>query len=303
MITYFKRTVRDKSLRKLDHFELGSWIKVKDPSPKEINYLVEEFNLDERNLKSGLDQNELPRFDQIGDNTYIFTKTIPRINDPQLQTYLIVIGKDFILTFSKEEPNFVYKILEEQIKFVTTQKLKCLINLLMLSNQDFEKSTVGIVKRVQGKRKFGGRLTEGEVSNLIGQEHILNQFVSSYYYIKRLYDRIVKKLDFYEEDQEIIEDLIEESNQGFNLCKSSLKTISNIRSYYMISLSNKLNKVITLLTVVTILISLPTLISGIYGMNVRLPLQADPWAFHYLLGLMGLTCAGFMLYLRKKKII
>ena len=138
---------------------------------------------------------------------------------------------------------------------------------------------------------------------MLEQEDTLNDFVSSYYYINLLYERIIRKIKFFEQDKEILEDLIVEANQGFNLCKSSLKTISNIRSYYDILLSNKLNNIITILTIFTILISFPAAISGIYGMNIILPLQKNPFTFRYILIFVGIVWMGFILYLKKKKIV
>ena len=131
----------------------------------------------------------------------------------------------------------------------------------------------------------------------------MNNLVSSYYHMNLLYERIVKKIDFFEQDKEIIEDLITESDQGFNLCKSSLRNISNIREYYDISLSNRLNRIITILTIFTIIVSIPAAISGIYGMNVLLPFQTKPWAFYLISGIIVMICLGLFYYLKKKRII
>ena len=61
MIKYYKRTISQKSIKEISGFQIGCWINVVDPTKKEIDYLVKKFKLDERNLKSGLDPNEIPR--------------------------------------------------------------------------------------------------------------------------------------------------------------------------------------------------------------------------------------------------
>jgi len=216
---------------------------------------------------------------------------------------LIVKTKNFVLTLSKTEPIFIKEIIAEKINFITTQKLKCLIKIFSLINESFEKLTIEVVKRVQASRKANRELEEKELNALLDQENILNDLVSSYYYMNLLYERAVRRIKFFEQDKEIIEDLITESTQGLNLCKSFLKNISNVRSYYIIFLSNKLNKIITVLTIFTILISIPAAISGIYGMNIILPLSGNPLIFYYLILLIAGTWIGFILYLKKKKII
>jgi magnesium transporter len=304
MITYYKKTVQDKVIKKLPKFKVGSWINVVSPTKKEIDFLVKKFKLDKRNLASGIDQNEIPRIDSVDGIQYIFTNILFNVDDRLVGTYLIVVGKSFILTLSEEQPNFVDKILENEIDFSTTQKLKCLIKLFSLINEDFEKTTISIVKAVQARKRLNiDEMREKDLKLLLEQEDILNDFVSSYYYINLLYDRVIRKIDFFEQDKEILEDLVVEANQGFNLCKSSLKTISNIRNYYVILLSNKLNKIINVLTVFTILVSFPSAISGIYGMNVALPLQQDPFVFYYIVGFVGLLWVAFVFYLKKKNII
>ena len=283
--------------------EIGCWVNVVSPSLEEIDYLAQELKLDRRNLESGMDQNEIPRLDFVKDDIYVFTKIIPETKNREIETYLIIISETFILTLSQTEPSFVKKILKGKIRFITTQKLKCLIELFSLIDENFQKITIDVVKGVQGKKKLKADLKERELNSLLGEEDTLNNLVSSYYHMNLLYEKIVRKIKFFEQDKEIIEDLITEATQGFNLCKSSLKTISNIRNYYVVLLSNKLNKVITILTVFTVLITLPAAISGIYGMNILLPLQENPFIFYYLLFLITVIWAGFILYLKKKKII
>lgn len=303
MINYFKRTIQDRFMRRIARVEIGCWVNVVNPSPEEIDYLVKKMGLDRRNLESGLDQNELPRLDFAGDDVYLFTKVIPSFTEREIETYLIVISKRFILTFSQTQPSFVKGILQSKIKFITTQKLKCLIKLFSLINKGFERVTVEVVKQVQGEKKITGELQEKELNNLLAQEDLLNNLVSSYNHMNLLYERMVRKIKFFEQDKEIIEDLIIEAAQGFNLCKSCLKTISNIRNYYVVLLSNKLNRIITILTVFTVLVSFPAAISGIYGMNILLPFQKDPSVFYYLMMLIGLIWLAFILYLRKKRIV
>jgi len=301
MISYYRRKIGEEKIKKLSSFQIGSWVSVVDPSEEEIKYLWQKFKLDKRNLYSGLDENEIPRLDFIGSNIYVFNKDI--LPSRKIQTILIVIGKKFILTLSKQEPSFQSKILGEKVEFFTTQKLKCLIKILFLINESLEKDTIKIVKDVQITKLSKKELTEKNLEELLEKEDFLNGLVSSYQYMRLVYERAIKRIPFFREDKELLEDLIEETNQGFNLCKSSLKTISNIRKYYDILLSNKLNKIITILTIFTVLISLPAAISGIYGMNIALPFQKNPLAFWYIVGIILIAWILFIVYLRKNKII
>ncbi|MCD6576003.1 MAG: magnesium transporter CorA family protein [Nanoarchaeota archaeon] len=298
MITYFKRAIKDESLRKLNNFRVGCWINAVNPTKEEIKSLEEEFKLDKQNLIAGLDPNETPRIEIVDGKVYLFVKDIAP--NKELETLLIVVTNEFILTLSREETNVVRKIVEGRIKIYTTQKLKSLIKILSQLNKSFEKATLEVVREVRSRRKNIRELSDRDVTALLEYEEILNNFIYYYYHMLILYNRMLKRIKFYEKDKEIIEDLVVEANEGFNLCKSSLKTISNIRDHYMILLSNKLNRVITILTLVTIFISIPAAISGIYGMNIALPLQHNPLAFWYILVLIIFIWIAFYWYLKKK---
>ncbi len=303
MISFFKRTIQDKFIKRVLKPQVGVWINVVDPSSEELKYLVKEIGLDKRNLESGLDPNEVPRLDFVRDNIYIFTKILSGKERKEIETYLIVIGEDFILTLSRSKPSFLKKILKGKVPFITTQKLKCLIHLLSLIDKDFQEVTANLVKAVHKQSRLSPQMDEKMLYSLLEKENFLNTLVSFYHHINLLYERIIRKIEFFEEDKEIIENLIEESTQGLNLCKSFLKLISNMREYYVILLSHRLNRIITILTVFTIFIELPTMISGIYGMNVLLPFQKNPWIFYYLIGIIVAIWLGFILFLRRKKII
>lgn len=302
MIEFYKRALRDKKVKKLRKFEPGSWINVIDPTEKELEYLIKKFDLDEQNIESGLDENELPRVDFVDNDIYVFLKGVSSQFKKHPDTYLIVIKDKFILTLSEEKPFFLRDIFKNKIEFITTQKLKCLISIFDLINEMFEKSTIEIIKIVNSKKVRGNKLQEKDVANLLQQEDILNNLVSFYYHTNLIYQRIIKKIKFFEADKDIIEDLIVDGEQGYNMCRTSLKTISNLRDYYMISLSNKLNKAITILTIFTILISIPAAISGIYGMNIKLPFQQSPFAFIYIFLLITLIGGIFAIYFKKKKL-
>ncbi|MDP7141355.1 MAG: magnesium transporter CorA family protein [Candidatus Woesearchaeota archaeon] len=303
MINYFKKTPKDESLRKLSKFEKGCWIEVIDPSEKELSYLHKTFDLDKQNLISGTDKNEVPRVEFDDKDLYVILKIISPDDKKELHTFLIIITNDFVLTLSEHRPDFMEKIFEDKIGVITTQKPKCLLKLFSLINKDFERSTLAVVRSVNTKREAITNLSDRDIKALLEQESILNNFVSSYHYINLLYQRIVKNVKFFEEDKEFIKDLIIESQQGLDLCKSSLRTISNMRDHFVILLSNKLNRVITLLTIFTVFISVPAAISGIYGMNLGLPLQNNPFAFYYLAALIVVIWIGFIVFFKKNRIL
>ena len=302
MITYFKRTLAGKKLRELESYEVGCWINVVNPDMVELTSLSEKYSLNLELLEEGLDENELPRIDFEDHHTYIFVKTIFREKNV-LGTLLMVLSKEFFLTLSKEEPHSIKNIQEGKVEFITTQKRKCLITLLSVINDNFENTVTKIVKNVHKKKNITDNLTESDIEDFLHEEDFLNNLVASYYYTGALYSKMIRKIEFYEEDKEFIKDLIVESDQGLNLCRNALKTISNIRHYYSIILSNKLNRTLKVLTIFTILISILAAVSSVFGMNIKLPFQDQELAFLFVMFIVAAIMAAFLLYFRSKRII
>jgi len=300
MIEYMKRTVKDRKLKRIAKFKAGCWINTVNPTKKELRELEKNFKIEKQNLLSGLDENEIPRVEFDGDKTYVILKAISK---GSIVTILILVTKKFILTLSKEKLGFIEKMKDRDIEIITTQKLKSLLTLLSLINRGFEEKTLQIVKKVRREKNLLTDLPEKEVRELLNHENELNELISSYYQMNTVYKRLVKKMEFFEEDGKDIEDLIIETEEGFNLCKSSLKTITNFRNNLMVIMSNRLNRIITLLTILTVFISIPAAISGIYGMNLMLPLQGNPNAFYYIMGITVLIWTFSLIYFKKKKII
>ena len=158
------------------------------------------------------------------------------------------------------------------------------------------------LKESKENRAELSKLRNKDIEKLITYEDTLNAYISSFGRTISTYSRILRdrSVKFIKKDEEIIEDLIIDLNETLELCKQTLKRISNMRNYYSTKLSNDLNKTVTVLTVMTIFLAIPTLISSIYGMNVSLPFQNNP---NLLIGLLivALAIGAFFFGLLKHK--
>lgn len=302
MIEYYKKTISQPELKKVDEFKVGCWINVTAPNHEELKRLSKTHKLDIELLEEGLDDNELPRIDFDDENTYVYVKSGHKDKN-KLLTILIVIGKDFILSLSKHKVSEFDYIINQKVKIVTTQRLKTLISMLYLIDEGIEKDVLMVVKTVQQKKKTSRDLKEEDIDNLLDFEDYLNNLVSMYYYTSLLYSKLTKHLNFFEDDKLMLQDLIVETEEGLNLCKNSLKTISNIRNNYSIVLTHKLNRSIQILTIFTIVLSIPTAIVGFYGMNIKLPFQYSPFAFLYIILIIIFFIMMFFRYARKNQLL
>jgi magnesium transporter len=108
-------------------------------------------------------------------------------------------------------------------------------------------------------------------------------------------------LQLYEDDHDLVEDLSIDLEQLMSRCKSLLRTITNIRDSYRAVIDTRLNETVRILTVITLALTIPTMMAGIYGMNVELPGEHWPYMFWVVIGISGLSALLLSLYFLKKR--
>lgn len=122
---------------------------------------------------------------------------------------------------------------------------------------------------------------------LTKNEEVLNQYLTSIVPMRNLLESMAtgRYLNFYEQDLDLLEDLMIAMHQSEDVCSVNIKSIRSMRDSYHIIFTNDVNRTIKLLTAVTIIFTIPTIIASIYGMNMSLPFQNASYAFPLLLGI------------------
>ncbi len=291
MIKIYHRNIREKELNTLKKFKVGSWIYTEDPSEKELDRLTEMLKLDKSLLADALDPNEVPRMEREDGVTYIFTR-VPDEEDNLITTVplLIAIGEKFVLTLSRKRLVFLKPFTIGDAEFYTTQKTKLLIQLFSSINKRYFKLLTSISRQVRTTKVRLTKIRNRDIVQLVNFEEILNDFLSAFIPTNATLQKLLagKYLKFYEEDKDLMEDLFLGNGELIEACKHDLKNIVNIRDSYSTIMTQNLNRVIKLLTALTIILTVPTIISSFFGMNVGLPFQQSPWAF---VGIFSITIA------------
>ncbi len=304
MIKIYKKTINDETLKPLKNFNVGSWVYVENPNEKEIKSLVKNLNLEIDLLKDVLDPHEVPRLEIENKITYIFTR-VPYIEEEKVITtpLLITIGDNSLTTICSKKLPFLEDFVQGKETFYTTQKTRLFLQIFSKINQAYNKFLTDISKNVRGVSVKLERIENKDVIRFVSFEIILNDFLTALNPINNLLQDLLsgRFLKLYEKDKDLIEDLSLGTGQLIERCKADLKTIVNIRESYSTIITNNLNRVIKLLTALTIILTIPTIIASIYGMNVKLPLADNPLIFIWIIGITFLFSLVVLLVLIKKR--
>lgn len=308
MIKYYYQDTADLQLSQIDTYRKGSWIYAESPSDIEIQSLVAEFDLEPGHLEDARDEDEMPRLEREGDKTYLYIRFAYKNGRGDIETapLLILLAADFVLTMSPVHVPALDVLLRRRGQLVTKQRAKLI--LLILSNVSdqydmFINKTSRQIKAIRARLRGTG-ITNQDLIVFVTIEDELNEFLTSLQPTNAALRRLLvgRQLRL-EEDQDIVEDLLLNNEQSIEGIRSNLRSISNIRESYSAISTNNLNRTITLLTLATILVALPNVFFGMYGMNVPLPFQKRDWAFAAIIGINVSLILAIIVFVRRKRIV
>ena len=308
MITYYYKTIRSKQLTVMDKYQSGSWVCVENPTADEIDELVDRFKLDPGHLEDALDADEMPRLEKEGDLTYIFVRYAYTDENLELTTspLLFVVGPDLFITVALHSLPRLQRFINGKVEFSTTQRTKLVLQILDQIVDQYEVFINNISRQIKLIRS---RLRTHDVGNqdfidFVLIEDELNEFLSALLPTTAILRRLMlgRHIPLFAEDQDIVEDLLLNNEQSIEGCRSNVKSIVNIREAYSTIASNNLNRTMKILTAATMLIALPNVFFGMFGMNVNLPFQESPWAFAMVLGVTLVTTLIILMISRVKRV-
>ena len=287
MIKYYFKSLRNEDVKEIDEPKPGTWIHAEAPTEAEIELLYKRFKLEAGYLEDALDEDEVPRLERESDQSYIFVRYAYQNEDGDMDTapLLIIFDAEFIVTVSAFHLPAVDSLLKSRTPFATTQRAKLILLILSHISDQYDTSISQTSRQIKAirSRLRGQGITNQDLIDFVTLEDELNEFLASLLPTNATLRRLLagRQLPLFEEDEDIVEDLLLNNEQSIEAIRSNLRSISNIRDAYSAISSNNLNRTITLLTIATVLIALPNVFFGMFGMNIDLPLQER---------VMGLRC-------------
>jgi magnesium transporter len=304
MLSIYHKTAREKEIRILENFKEGTWVHAEKPDAQELNYLTTTLGLDPDLLEDALDAYEVPRLEEYEGITYIYVR-VPSRKGEKVSTipFLVAVGKNFVITVSQDTMPFLEKFMKKNFHFSTNQKVPLLLAILTEIDVAYNYFLTRISREIRSNIVDLENIDTKDIIQFVLFESILNDLLAALVPMSTIIQKLLfrKSLPLNEETKNMIEDLALSNGEHRELCQTNLKAIVNIREGYSTIMSNNLNRFIRLLTVLTIMLTIPTIISSLLGMNVPLPFFShNPHALWYVL-LITFGIWGIFLYIVFKK--
>ena len=307
MVSYYKTI--DGFICPVEAVEPGCWINCINPNEEEINTLIQEFSIEPDFFRAAMDEEESSHLDNEDGNTLVILDIpVVELEDEQLTYYTrplgIIITEKNVITVSVHENPILDEFAEGLVKNVKTNlKTHFTLHLMLRIAGRYLQYLKQIDKiSSQVERELRKSMKNAELIQLLEVEKSLMYFSSSLKANEITIEKIMRgrALRLYEEDQDLLEDVLIEIKQAIEMASIHLNILSGTMDAFASIISNNLNIVMKVLASITLIISIPTVISGIYGMNVDYLPFANFW---FPVGVAAFFMVVAFLILKKKQMI
>ena len=279
MLKIYKTTQVEKKLKKAKKISADSWIDMISPTQEEIEKVLEMTNIDEDLIIKMLDDEERPRI-EVTDNATLVVIDTPYLesNDKDHFVYntsplgIIITDNNYVITVSPSGTKVLSNFKKNKVKdFRTAKKTRFLIQILIETATEYIRVLNKVNKRIEIKEQVLSKSTSNkDLIDMLDIEKTLVYFLTSL----KANDLVLEKLSkgkilpLFEGDSDLLDDAIVEIKQAIEQSEIQRNILESITDTYATIVSNNMNEVMKFLAGVTIVISIPTMISSFLGMNV-----------------------------------
>lgn len=308
MVEIFKTIGR--SIEKLSEPEPGMWINVVAPTEEEVKTLALQIELDIDSIKTALDEEERAHI-EVEENHTLIIIDVP-IEDRTENTYFstiplgIALMENCIVTICTKKLPLIEAFCTGKFKAFTTQNQTRFLLLMLYRNAAYFLHYLKRINQMSNaiEKNMIRSYSNKEVVKMLRLQKSLVYFSNSIKTNESVMLKL-KRFSFIKDNpdaEDLMEDVVIEIEQAMEMARTYTAIITGVAETLATLADTQLNRTMKLLTGVTIILCVPTIVSGIYGMNVALPGSNFPHIFWFLTGGIATVCAVLALFMKKMKI-
>ena len=314
MIQIYKNYEGHKELEELDHIELESWVMITDPTMEELMNISRDYKIDMDDLKAALDTEERSRLENEDDYTMILVN-IPVVEEEEGKKWYetiplgIFITNKIVFTVCLEQTNILKQFVDGLVSnFYTFMKTRFVYQILYNNAALFLYYLRVIDQRANQVEDLLHETYENkDLIQLYDLEKCLVYFTTALKSNEVVLEKLRKHIGLrHYEDEELLEDVIIENKQAMEMTDIYHNILRSTMSLFGSIIDNNLNQVMKFLAAITIILELPTMISGLYGMNVNgvgMPFATKAYGFAAISIFSLIVCLIAVYILKKKHIL
>lgn len=302
-------------VERIEKPENGSWICLSDPTDVELATVAQETDVDMADLRAPLDDEERSRID-VEDNYTMIIVDIPTVEERGGRDWYetiplsIIITSNQIITVCMQDTPVLHPFMEGTIRGFNTYMRSRFILQILYRNATMYLRYLRIIDRESDKleMKLRHSMQNREILMLLELSKTLVYFTTSLKSNEIVMEKLntLSRIKQYPEDADLLEDVITENKQAIEMANIYSGVLANMTDAFASIVSNNLNNVMRIFTIISITISIPTLIFSMYGMNFNqgmfgMPFTDKPWGFAVIVILSIILAALVTWFLTRSK--
>jgi magnesium transporter len=283
--------------------------------PNVIEEIGKIFNLHPLLLEDILNTNQKPKIEYYGNDILYFTlKAInfnPYTKVVESEHVSMVMGPDFLITFQEEGTGDIFKELYQRLKNPLAKARKFGIDYMLFSAIDLIiDNYLGVIEQIDDdiailEDDIIHFPKERDQNLLYDYKKEVNIIRKHVFPIREMLNSILvfNENDMVKDNTKLyFRDAQDHAVQVVEMLDSNREMIASLMDLYLSQVSNKMNNVMKVLTIISVIFMPLTFIVGVYGMNFEnMPELKWKYGYFMVLGLIAIITIFMLIYFRKKK--
>ena len=299
----------DEKVNVLNQYEPECWIHLVAPTSPELAQVIEQTGVEPDFLRAPLDEEERSRIETENSQTLIIVDTPLMETEDDAEEYVtipmgIVLLENCIITVCLKDAPLLKDFYKERVRgFSTKKRNRFILQILYRNAARF----LFYLRRIDRKsnhveNELHKSMKNKELLSMFKLEKSLVYFSTSLKGNEAVLERLLRMtfIRQYPDDTDLLEDVIIENKQAIEMCTIYRDILSGTMDAFASVVSNNLNIVMKILTLITIIMTIPTIVASFWGMNVAVPFSENPYGFWIVMGI-SILLSGIVAIIMKKK--
>lgn len=318
MITYYTIKNEEISLATKETKDIA-WLHLETPTQAEIKEICQQYQLPSDYITAVLDDVENARTEGLSQTSFQhpilivvefpFVSTSPsgQIQYLTFPLSLIITPDHHLISVANHRPPFFQQVLTTPIpQNDMSPKMNLMLSILWELVLGFNQHLEEINRQVNHLEKQIQISTENKrLYEIMDIQKSLVFFEASTTKNYQALEKLFNAAAFSDHHalHNHLHDILVETKQAVSTSRIYMKLVNQMTEMFSAIVSNNLNNIMKILTSLTIVLTIPTIVGGLYGMNVKLPLANQDWAFLLIMAVTIVLCIIVMIILKKKNLL
>lgn len=311
MIEYFQTDKPSNALIKVDYEQPGCWIALFEPTEEELKETAQRFSIDVDDLRAPLDLEEVSRIESNDDYIMFIIDTPIHVKTAEGKRYTTIpIGifetrGHVISVCSVYRVPIIARLKARAGKLHDTTDIKeFTTDILMASSEAYFASLQAVNKRRSTLTSATERPSRKDLEELYALDASLVYLKTSLTTNDTVFERYRRYVlaSHNEEVIELFDDVVVEHRQALETAKIYSEIVDSTIDHFGLMMNHDLNRTMQLVATLTLVLCVPTVIGGMFGMNLDgMPLADSPYGFPLVTGTTALVLLMLLFVLKKLK--